>query len=83
MEEEGFERADIVMITDGECIMPDEMLERLQKEQAARRFTVTGILLDTSTPGMAFSLEPFCEKVYRTSELVGDQIVQQILTSRV
>lgn len=52
---------------------------RLQAEQAARRFTVTGVLLDKGTPGMAFSLQAFCQNIYRTSELLGDEIVRELV----
>ncbi len=82
MDEEGLENADIVFITDGECALPDAYVERLQAEQSARRFTVTGVLLDKGGPGMAFSLEPFCQNIYRTSELLGDEIVREIVAKR-
>ena len=55
----------------------------LQAEQAARRFTVTGVLLDKGSPGMTFSLEKFCQNIYRTSELLGDEIVQELVRNRV
>ena len=82
MEAEGFGNADIVFVTDGECRLPDEYLEQLHSEQTARRFTVTGVLLDKGTPGMAFSLESFCQNIYRTSELLGDEIVREIVAGR-
>ena len=83
MTEEGFENADIVFITDGECALPSEYISRLQEEQAKRRFTITGILLDRGNEGMGFSLEAFCQNIYRTSELAGDAIVEKIVTDRV
>ena len=83
MEQESFENADVVFITDGVCALPDAFREELAKEQAARRFTVTGVLLDQGSPGMDFSLRAFCQNLYRTSELVGDEIVQQLVSSRV
>ena len=64
----------------------DEILDqvaKLHKEQAARKFTVTGILLDAGSPGMDFSLMPFCQKIYRTSELAGDEIVRSVISQRV
>lgn len=82
MDEESFEQADIVFITDGKCELPEEYLKQLQTEQAARKFTVTGILLDTNDPGMKFSLERFCQNIYRTSELLGDDIVTKLVTTR-
>ena len=75
----GFENADIVFLTDGLCELPEDYLETLRKVQAARKFTVTGILLDAGNPGMAFSLMPFCQKIYRTSELAGDEIVRNVI----
>ena len=79
----GFENADIVFLTDGLCELPEDYLETLRKVQAARKFTVTGILLDTGSPGMEFSLQPFCQKIYRTSELGGDEIVRGLVTQRI
>ena len=43
---------------------------------------VTGILLDAGNPGMDFSLTPFCQKIYRTSELAGDEIVRGLVSQR-
>ncbi len=83
MNEEGFENADIVFITDGECKLHQEYLEQLHQEQAARRFTVTGVLLDKEEPGMDFSLKSFCQDIYHTSELLGDDIVRSIVSKRV
>lgn len=78
----GFENADIVFLTDGLCELPEDYLATFRKEQAARKFTVTGILLDAGNPGMDFSLTPFCQKIYRTSELAGDEIVRGLVTQR-
>jgi len=83
MELGGYENADIVFITDGECELPDAYVEQLRTEQAARRFTVTGVLLDKGEPGMEFSLTPFCQNIYRTSELLGDEIVRELVAKRV
>ena len=83
MESEGFEKADVVFITDGECELPDGCQQELQVSQAAYLFTVTGILLDKGRAGMGFSLEPFCQKIYRTSELTGDGIMQSVIGLRV
>lgn len=60
-----------------------EYLDGLSQEQAARRFKVTGILLDKDEPGMDFSLKAFCQDIYRTSQLLGDDIVRELVTKRV
>lgn len=83
MQEEGFENADIVFITDGECEVSEDYLKQLHTEQAVRRFTVTGILLDKGKQGMEFSLKEFCQNIYRTSELLGDEIVREMVSVRV
>lgn len=79
----GFENADIVFITDGECELPEDYLEELHAKQAAHRFNVTGVLLDSGGPWMDFSLKPFCQNIYRTSELLGDDIVRELVKKRV
>ena len=79
----GFENAGIVFITDGECALPEDYLEELREEQSAHRFTVSGVLLDKGKPGMDFSLRPFCQNIYRTSQLLGDDIVRELVGKRV
>ena len=83
MREEGFEHADIVFVTDGQCALPEEFLEELRREQAAHRFTITGVLLDSGCTGMDFSLKAFCQNIYRTSELTGEDIVRELVSKRV
>mgnify|MGYP005776957035 CR=1 FL=1 len=41
MEQEHFENADVVFVTDGECILSEDFHGELLKEQKKRRFTVT------------------------------------------
>lgn len=83
MDAEGFEKADVVFITDGECELPDACRQELQSAQVAYHFTVTGILLDKGQADMDFSLKPFCQKIYRTSELTGDDIIQSVVLERI
>ena len=82
IEENGFEKADVVFITDGECELSGDYAEELVRKQAAFGFTVTGILLDAGSPGMEFSLRNFCQNIYRTSELMGDEIVRELVNER-
>ncbi|GHU93070.1 VWA domain-containing protein [Clostridia bacterium] len=77
-----FQNADVVFVTDGECALPEEFAEKFREEKAARNFTVTGLLLDKETPGFEFSLHPFCESVYRTSEIAESDIVRDMLGKR-
>lgn len=68
---------------DGECKLSEEYLKQLHQEQADCRFTVTGVLLDKGNPDMSFSLEAFCQDIYRTSQLLGDDIVRGLVSKRV
>ena len=45
-------------------------------------FTITGILMDQATPGMKFTLAPFCDEIYRISELGGQQVAERLLSER-
>jgi len=83
MKNQSFEKADIVFITDGECELADDFLMQLREKQIEMGFTVTGILLDEGEAYMDFSLKPFCQNIYRTSELIGDEIVRAIVGARV
>ena len=83
MREEGFENADVVFITDGDCELPEAFAEQLCAAQAENGFSVTGVLLDAGSTGWEFSLKSFCRKIYRTSELMGEEIVRSLVSDRV
>ena len=79
MEEEGFENADVVFITDGYCELPEEAVADLAHKQSELSFKITGILLDTSIGAGDFSLKPYCQAIYRTSEVFRDDIMQALI----
>jgi uncharacterized protein with von Willebrand factor type A (vWA) domain len=79
---EGFEKADIVFATDGVCSLSEDFQTELKDRRAARGFTVTGVLLDSQSPGMEFSLAGFCEKILRVSELSREQIAESLIARR-
>ena len=74
----GFEQADIVFITDGECAVTEGFAERFQEEKQRFGFQVTGILLDKEDSSAGASLIPFCDRIYRSSELTEDAIAIRI-----
>lgn len=82
IEQKGFENADIVFLTDGECALPASYADALHAKQTEQRFTITGVLLDSGKPGMDFSLQTFCQNIYRTSELAGDEVVERLVSQR-
>lgn len=83
MEQEGFENADMVFITDGACALPEKFLTQMKEQQAQRKFHITGVLLDQNAAGFSFSLEPFCTEILRTSQLTQENIAQRLLEQRV
>lgn len=83
MEQEGFENADMVFVTDGACALPEGFLADLKEKQAERKFQITGVLLDQGAAGFSFSLEPFCAEILRTSQLTQESIAERLLNERV
>ena len=79
IEHEEFQNADIVFITDGVCSINDKFADDFRDKGTQLKFKVVGIVIDRNAPDMTFSLEPFCEKVYRLSELTGDDIAADII----
>ena len=83
LREEEFSNADILFVTDGYCDISDELAEQLQVEISAERCSVIGLLMDQNSPGEAFSLERFCERVLRVSQFSHMDIEQQLFNHNV
>lgn len=79
--EDAFENADILFVTDGEDSISDELASDLQESIQNAQCSVVGLPLDADSPGMAFTLEQFCERIYRISQINKDNIEQNILES--
>jgi len=61
-------RADIVIITDGECQVGDQWLERLKDSKRAFEFSIFGVLVDVGSSQLS-SLGRFCDQVTSLSKL--------------
>lgn len=83
MEQENFENADMIFVTDGACTLTDDFLAKLKEHQFQRGFHITGILLDQNAAGFSFSLEPFCTEILCTSQLTQESVAQRILDQRI
>ena len=79
---EKLEKPDIVFITDGKCDVSDEFLELFEEFKADTGAKLTGILLNKGKC-FEFSLQKFADTIYRTSELLEDSIVTQIIEERI
>lgn len=76
----GFEKADAVIITDGECDVSENFAERFTEEKLKNRLTVTGILLSDDC---GESLLPFCDKIYRVGDMTADEIALEVIGKKV
>ena len=72
MNEEEFENADILFITDGRCSVSDELAGQLQEAIQNARCTVICLLLDADSPGMMCGVEQFSERLLRLSDMTKD-----------
>ena len=79
--ENGYENADITIITDGECRISKEFAEQFRNAMLKYKATVTGILLDKDRP-CGKTLEPFCDKIYHSKDITEEEIAQQILRNK-
>ena len=79
IESSDFENADVVFVTDGECAISDGFAKRFMEQKSTNGFTVQGILLNKSAPFAGRSLEPFCDTIYRESELGFDEIAMKVI----
>lgn len=79
MDEEAFENADILFITDGYCDISDSLAEKLQNGVSDARCSVIGLLMDQDSAGNAFSLEQFCEKVLCMSTMDNESAELKII----
>lgn len=79
--ESGYENADITIITDGKCRLPETFTKDFCKKIFAYKATVTGILLDKYGP-CGETLVPFCDTIYHSKDLTEDEIAIQLLNSK-
>jgi len=77
IENKGFEKADVMFITDGACGISDKFAEDFREKNKQLKFKVTGIVIGEYED---FSLEPFCEKVYRLGQMSGNDIAADVIT---
>ena len=70
--EEEFENADILFITDGRCAVSDGLAGQMQEAIQNARCTVICLLLDADSPGMMCGVERFSERLLRLSDMTKD-----------
>ena len=81
IEAEGFENADIIFISDGQCCISEGFAKDFCDKSKQLKFSVTGIVIDPDEAIADFSLAPFCKNIYRLGKMTGDNIALNIITS--
>ena len=76
------DKPDIVFITDGECDVSDEFLETFTEFKTDTGAKLTGILLDKGNC-FEFSLTKLSDVLYRTSQLLEDDIIENLIEKRI
>ena len=77
----GFEKADVLFITDGICTVPRGFAEDFQAFKKRYRVTLTGILLDLPE-SCSPSFQSLCDKVYQSPQTDADKIAVDILSGK-
>lgn len=80
--ENGYEKADITIITDGRCELPDDFCKELKNRLLEYTASVTGILLDKDND-CGKSLIPFCDRVYHTKEMSEDDVALAVINDKI
>ena len=79
----GYENADIVFITDGECAIGNTFSKQLKEEKQSLALEITGVLVDLKDSNAGASLVPFCDHIYRNSEFSEDEIFIQVISEKI
>ncbi|MDZ4872203.1 MAG: hypothetical protein CLLPBCKN_001591 [Chroococcidiopsis cubana SAG 39.79] len=70
-QQQHFDRADIVMITDGKCDVQREFLEQLKVKQQQREFSIYGVLIGGADERQ---MKQFCDRIWVVQDLVSDEV---------
>lgn len=74
LQESTFSKADIVMITDGECAVSDEFLKKLQKAKEQKQCRIYSILIGSNSR----ELSRWSDAVWSITDLVDETTVQEL-----
>ena len=74
LKESKFTKADIVMITDGECAVSNAFLEELQKVQEDKKFRLYSILIGSNPR----EIKRWSDEVWSITDLLDENIVKEL-----
>lgn len=74
LQESKFNKADIVMITDGECVVSNEFLKEMQKVQEEKQFKIYSILIGCNPR----ELKRWSDEVWNVNDLLDETIAKEL-----
>lgn len=74
LKESNFNKADIIMITDGECAIGNEFLKEMQKVQEEKQFRIYSILIG----GNSRELKRWSDEVWNVTDLLDETIAKEL-----
>ena len=74
LSESKFNKADIVMITDGECSVDDSLLKELLKAKAQKELCIYSILIG----GNSQELNRWSDEVWNVAGLLDDRVAKEL-----
>lgn len=74
IKESRFSKADVVMITDGECAVSDVFLEELLKLKKEKGFSIFSVLIG----GTPHELKRWSDEVWSMTDLMDDNVVSEL-----
>ena len=74
LQDSKFNKADIVMITDGECAIGNEFLKEMQKVQEEKQFRIYSILIG----GNQRELKRWSDEVWNLTDLLDETITKEL-----
>ena len=74
LQDSKFNKADIVMITDGECAIGNEFLKEMQKVQEEKQFRIYSILIGSDSS----ELKRWSDEVWNVTDLLDETIAKEL-----
>ena len=74
LQDSKFNKADIVMITDGECAIGNEFLKEMQKVQADKEFRIFSVLIGNNP----MELKRWSDEVWSVTDLLDETTAQEL-----
>lgn len=82
LEEDRYEGADVVFVTDGHAHVDTPVLNKFKELKEKKKTKCVGVLLDKGGYGSVSdaTIKRFCDKIYKTSEFTEDKIAQNVMS---